>query len=117
MLLSSEWLSAEECHSVGLAWRVCEPDQLMDETLARAKVLAAKPIASLIETKRTITAGLRDGLVAARAREDQAFIRLLGQPANIEAFTAMAERRPPDFAAVDAAHPVDTARHASDDAP
>ena len=117
MLLSSEWFSAEECLAMGLAWRVCNPEDLMEETLARAKVLAAKPIASLIETKRTITAGLRDGLVAARAREDHAFVRLLGQPANIEAFTAMAERRAPDFATVDAAHPVDTARHASDDAP
>ena len=117
MLMSSEWFSAEECLAMGLAWKVCAPDELMDETLARAKVLAAKPIASLIETKRTITAGLRDGLAAARAREDQAFIRLLGQPANIEAFTAMAERRPPDFATVDAANPVDTARHASDTAP
>ena len=117
VLMSSEWFSAEECLAMGLAWKVCAPDELMDETLARAKVLAAKPIASLIETKRTITAGLRDGLVAARAREDQAFIRLLGQPANIEAFTAMAERRPPDFATVDAANPVDTARHASDTAP
>ena len=117
VLMSSEWFSAEECLAMGLAWKVCAPDELMDETLARAKVLAAKPIASLIETKRTITAGLRDGLVAARSREDQAFIRLLGQPANIEAFTAMAERRPPDFATVDAANPVDTARHASDTAP
>lgn len=117
VLMSSEWFSAEECLAMGLAWKVCAPDELMDETVARARVLAAKPIASLIETKRTITAGLRDGLAAARAREDQAFIRLLGQPANTEAFMALAERRPPDFAAVDAANPVDTARHASDTAP
>ena len=116
-LMSSAWFTAEECLDMGLAWKVCAPDDLLDETMARAKVLAAKPIASLIETKRTISAGLCEGLAAARAREDQAFVRLLGAPANIEAFTALAERRPPDFATVDATHPVDTARHASETAP
>ena len=117
VLLSSDWFSAEECKEMGLAWKVTAPEDLLPETMARAEVLASKPIASLIETKRTYTAGLRDLVAAARAREDHAFVRLLGQPANTEAFTALFERRPPDFAAVDAANPVDTARHASDDAP
>ncbi|MCB9372940.1 MAG: enoyl-CoA hydratase/isomerase family protein [Microthrixaceae bacterium] len=117
VLLSSEWFSAEECREMGLAWKVCAPDDLLPETMERARLLATKPVASLVETKRTYTAGFRDAVAAARAREDHAFVRLLGQPANTEAFTALFERRPPDFAAVDAAHPVDTARHASDDAP
>ena len=39
----------------------------------------------------------------ARERENQAFQRLLGKPANIEALTALAERREPDFVAIDAA--------------
>jgi len=117
VLLSSEWFSAEECKEMGLAWKVTDPADLLPETMARAQLLASKPIASLIETKRTYTAGLRELVTSARAREDHAFVRLLGQPANTEAFTAMFEKRAPDFAAVDAAHPVDTARHASDDAP
>lgn len=112
-LMSSDWFSAEECLAMGLAWKVCEPDDLLDETMARARQLAAKPIASLIETKRTITAGTREAIAAARAREDQAFERLLGRPANVEAFMALAERRRPEFATVDAEHPVDTALHAS----
>ena len=43
-LLSSEWLSAEDCKEMGLAWRVTEPDQLMEETLRHARVLSSKPI-------------------------------------------------------------------------
>jgi enoyl-CoA hydratase/carnithine racemase len=101
MLLSSEWFSAEQCHEMGLAWRVVAPDDLLEETLRHARVLASKPIDSLVATKRTIVAGLDEGVDAASQREIEEFQRLLGSPANLEAFTALAERRPPDFVAVD----------------
>ncbi len=106
-LMSSEWLSAHECGRIGLAWRVCAPEELMSETMAVARHLAAKPIASLVETKRTIVAAHREGVAAARAREDDAFRRLLGQPANIEALAALAERRTADFTCIDSEHPPD----------
>ncbi len=79
----------------------------MSETMAVARHLAAKPIASLVETKRTIVAAHREGVAAARAREDDAFRRLLGQPANIEALAALAERRTADFACIDSERPPD----------
>ena len=100
-LLSSEWIPADECLRMGLAWRVCEPDALLDETLGYARVLAGKPISSLVETKATIVAGLLDGLDAALDRENAAFARLLGRPANLEAFAAFAERRDPNFEGID----------------
>jgi enoyl-CoA hydratase/carnithine racemase len=100
-LMSSEWLSAEECLRMGLAWRVCEPDALMDDTMTHARVLASKPISSLKECKRTITEGLRDQIAAARKREDDAFAHLMGRPANIEGLLAIAERRQPDFVSID----------------
>jgi enoyl-CoA hydratase/carnithine racemase len=106
VLLSSEWFTALDCEQMGLAWKVAEPAALMGEVMGSARILASKPIASLIETKRTIVAPHRDLITAARAREDQAFLRLLGQPANIEALASLAEGRSVDFAAVDAAHPV-----------
>ncbi len=114
LLMSSEWFSAEDCLAMGLAWRVCPPEELMAEAAAVAAVLAAKPIASLVETKQTVVAGHRDHIIAARRREDEAFRRLLGQPANLEAFAALSARRPPEFRRVDAEHPVDVARHAAD---
>jgi enoyl-CoA hydratase/carnithine racemase len=104
-LLSSEWLSADECANAGLAWRVAAPDNLLDETMAVARVLASKPIASLVESKRAIVAPHRDAIAAARERENGAFQRLMGTPANLEAFAAMADKREPDFASIDRAHP------------
>ena len=96
-LLSSEWLSAEECEAMGLVFRVCEPDDLIAVTLEHARVLAAKPISSLVESKRAILAGMAPQIAAARQREDEAFQRLLGPPENLEAMTAFAEKREPDF--------------------
>jgi enoyl-CoA hydratase/carnithine racemase len=114
LLMSSEWFTAEQCAQMGLAWQVVAPDELMPATLDVAQRLAAKPIASLVETKRTIIAAHREAIVAARAREDRAFARLLGGPANLEAFAALGQRRAPDFVGVDAAHPVDTDLHRAD---
>lgn len=114
VLLSSEWFSADECARMGLAFRVAPPESVLPETLALARQLASKPIASLVETKRTIVSAQRELIRAARSREDVAFSRLLGAPANLEALTALGARRKPDFAAVDAAHPPDVARHRLD---
>jgi enoyl-CoA hydratase/carnithine racemase len=110
-LMSSEWLTAEECLDAGLVWKLCAPESLMPEAMAAAAVLAAKPLASLIECKRVMTAATREPIAAARARENEAFRRLMGTPANVEALTAFAERREPDFVAIDAQHPVDAAEH------
>jgi enoyl-CoA hydratase/carnithine racemase len=102
-LMSSEWLGAAECLEMGLAWKICPPEELMALTLRHARVLASKPISSLIETKRVIVEPWRAEIAAARVREGEAFQRLLGSPASAEALTAFAEKRPPDFVAIDAA--------------
>lgn len=102
-LMSSEWLTADECLRAGLVWKLCPPEQLLDTTLEHARVLASKPISSLVEIKRTIVEPSRAAIRAARERENAAFQRLMGAPANMEALTAFAEKREPDFAAVDAA--------------
>ncbi len=106
MLMSSEWFSAEQCLAMGLAWKVCAPDALLEEAHAHARVLARKPMGSLIETKRAIIASLVQPVTDAIERENQAFARLLGTPANDEALAAFAERRQPDFVTVDKQHPV-----------
>lgn len=107
VLMSSEWFSGAECVEMGLAWKLCEPDDLLPETLRVATVLARKSIASLVESKRTIVAAQGDAIAAARARENAAFQVLLGAPASMEAFAALGARREPDFVSVDAANPVD----------
>lgn len=97
VLLSAEWISAEEALRMGLVWRVCEPDDLLPEARRHAELLASRPISSLVAVKRAMTEPLREGIRAARDRESAAFAELMGGPANIEALTAFAEGREPDF--------------------
>jgi enoyl-CoA hydratase/carnithine racemase len=97
VLLSAEWVSAQEALEMGLVWRVCEPDDLLAEAHRHAEVLAARPISSLVAVKRTMTEPHRDAIRAARDRENAAFAELMGGPANLEALTAFAEGREPDF--------------------
>ncbi len=101
VLMSSEWISAEQAHEMGLVFRVCQADTLMDETMAAARTLAAKPISSLVETKATIVEPMLAALHAAHERENAAFAKLMGGPANIEAMTAFAEKREPNFDGID----------------
>ncbi|OIJ28849.1 enoyl-CoA hydratase/isomerase family protein [Nocardioides luteus] len=97
MLLSGEWISAEEAHEMGFVWRVTEPDELLATAWGHAATLAARPISSLVAVKETMTASLRPGIEAARELENAKFAELLGGPANIEALLAFAEGREPDF--------------------
>jgi enoyl-CoA hydratase/carnithine racemase len=97
VLMSSEWIDADEAHSIGLVWRVTEPDALLSEATRYAAVLAAKPISSLVHTKAAIVAPFRAQLDAARTRESASFAELMGGPANAEALAAFAEKRPADF--------------------
>lgn len=97
MLMSSEWIDAEEARRMGLVRQVCEPDDLLPTARRHAEVLAARPISSLIAVKRTMTEPHRAAVAAARERENAAFAELMGGPANLEALTAFAEQREADF--------------------
>lgn len=100
VLFSGEWVSAEEAVAMGIAWRVCEPESLLAETLAVARKIARWPIPSLVATKRAMLAGRSERVRAARRVEDASFIGLIGTPANVEAVTAFLEKRDPDFSDV-----------------
>ena len=100
LLLSAEWVDAEQAREMGLVWRVCEPDDLLAEARRHAEVLAARPISSLVAVKRTMTEPLRSEIAAARERENAAFAELMGGPANLEALAAFAEGREADFTAL-----------------
>lgn len=97
ILLSSEWVSAEDALRMGLVWRLAEPDELAEETHRVAATLAKQPISSLRAVKEAMTAPMRAGAAAARELEGRLFAGLMGGPANAEALAAFAERREPDF--------------------
>lgn len=85
LLMSSEWVSASEALGMGLVWKVCEPEELIAETRRHAEVLASRPIASLQAVKATMVAPIRAEIDAARARENQCFVELMGGQANADA--------------------------------
>jgi enoyl-CoA hydratase/carnithine racemase len=93
MLLSSEWIEAQEALRMGLVWRVCAPEDLLAEARRHAEVLAAKPIPSLIAVKETIMAPKRPEILAAAEREYAQFEVLLGAAANADALAAFADRK------------------------
>jgi enoyl-CoA hydratase/carnithine racemase len=97
MLLSAAWVDAQQAHAMGLVWQVCEPDDLLPTARRHAAVLAGRPISSLVAVKQAMTAPLQADIAAARERENAAFARLMGGPANLEALSAFAEGREPDF--------------------
>lgn len=99
-LMLGEPFMAEAALEIGLVNRVVPPSEATNVAMQWAKKLAAKPISSLIETKRLLKKG-QDAIVKERmAEEGTSFGRMLKEPAAKEAFTAFMERRLPDFSQV-----------------
>ncbi len=93
MLLSSEWVDADEAHRMGFVWKVCEPDVLLAEVRRHAEILASRSIPSLIAVKHTMVEPTRAEITSAAAREYAQFAELLGGAANADALAAFADRR------------------------
>jgi enoyl-CoA hydratase/carnithine racemase len=93
LLMSSEWVSAEEAKEMGLVWRVCAPDELLSEAQRHAEVLASKPLSSLKAVKQTMLAPIRADILAAVEREKALFTELVGAAANVDALAAFADRK------------------------
>ena len=93
ILMSSEWVDADEALRMGLAWKVCAPDDLLPEARRHAEVLASRPIPSLMAVKKTIVDPARAEIAAALQREYDQFAVLMGGAANADALAEFAERR------------------------
>lgn len=99
-LLLGEPFMAEAALEVGLVNRVVPPSEANNLAQAQARKLAAKPLSSLLETKRLMKKG-QQALVAQQMQEEGAiFGRMLSEPAAREAFGAFMEKRKPDFSKV-----------------
>ena len=81
---------------MGLAWKVCEPEDLLPEARRHAEVLASRPIPSLMAVKQTMVDPTRAEIAAASAREIEHFAELMGAAANADALAAFAEKRTPN---------------------
>lgn len=96
-LLLGEPFMAEAAMEVGLVNRIVPPTEANGMAQAQARKLSAKPLSSLVETKRLMKKGQQSLVLAQMAEEGQSFGRMLGEPAAKEAFTAFMEKRKPDF--------------------
>ena len=99
-LLLGEPFMAEAALEVGLVNRIVPPTEVNGMAQAQARKLAAKPLGSLVETKRLMKKGQMAQVQAQMAEEGASFARLLQEPAAREAFTAFMEKRKPDFAKI-----------------
>jgi enoyl-CoA hydratase/carnithine racemase len=99
-LLLGEPFMAEAAMEVGLVNRVVPPTEANAVAQAQARKLAAKPLSSLVETKRFMKKGQTSLVLSQMAEEGASFGRMLREPAAREAFTAFMEKRKPDFSNV-----------------
>lgn len=99
-LLLGEPFLAEAALEVGLVNRVVPPTECNAVAQAQAKKLAAKPLSSLVETKRLMKKGQAGAVLECMAEEGASFGRLLRGPAAREAFSAFMQKRHPDFSQV-----------------
>jgi enoyl-CoA hydratase/carnithine racemase len=99
-LLLGEPFMAEAALEMGLISRIVPPAEVAALAQRQAQKLAAKPLSSLLETKRLMKQTQAPMVAARMAEEGQSFGRMLREPAAREAFGAFMEKRKPDFSKV-----------------
>lgn len=99
-LLLGEPFMAEAALEMGLISRIVPPAEAAALAQRQAQKLAAKPMSSLIETKRLMKKGQAHIVAERMVEEGASFARMLREPAAREAFTAFMEKRKPDFSKV-----------------
>lgn len=99
-LLLGEPFMAETALEVGFVNRVLPPTEVNAYAQQQARKLAAKPLSSLVETKRLMKQPQQAAVLAQMQEEGAVFGRMLREPAAREAFTAFMEKRKPDFSKV-----------------
>lgn len=96
-LLLGEPFSAETALEIGLINRIVPPAEVSALAQQQARKLAAKPLSSIIETKRLMKKGSASLVAERMAEEGNSFGRMLSEPAAREAFSAFMQKRKPDF--------------------
>jgi enoyl-CoA hydratase/carnithine racemase len=93
LLLTCDWVDAEEAARIGLVWKVVPPDELRSAALDLAGRIARHPRQSVTATKRLMLATKVDQVLLAMDREQDNYAAHLGGPANREAIARLTRRR------------------------
>jgi enoyl-CoA hydratase/carnithine racemase len=95
MFTLGESLSGPEAFALGLANKVLPRDEVLPAARAAAATLATRPLGSVLATKKLMRETA--AILARMNAEGQIFSERLQTGEAREAFSAFAERRPPDF--------------------
>ena len=97
LLMTGEFLGAQEAEHIGLYHRVVASDQLMDEARSMAEQLARGPSHALAVTKDALNREASMDLEAALDFEAQVQADLMLEPNFRESYDAFVAKRPPEF--------------------
>jgi enoyl-CoA hydratase/carnithine racemase len=82
ILLTSDWVSAEELVELGLALQVCAEGTTVSEAVTLASRIAAHPRSATRAISSLMRAGQRDAVLEANRREQAGFAQMLGAAVN-----------------------------------
>jgi enoyl-CoA hydratase/carnithine racemase len=94
VLLTSDWVQADELVGLGLALRTCAAGTVLDETVALAGRIAAHPRRATRAIVSLMRAARRDAVTEANRREQTAFASLLGGAVQSGTLADFAARSP-----------------------
>jgi enoyl-CoA hydratase len=97
IILTGRPFSAEEAYEWGLVNKLCEPDELLGETLATARRIAANAPISLMQAKKSINIATQIDRFNGYQFELEAYSRLVGTEDRLEGVRAFNEKRKPQF--------------------
>ena len=97
IVLTGDPFTAEEALEWGLVNKVCEPEALLDETLATARKIAGNAPLSTMRAKRAIAVADQVDWNTGYQFELEAYNRLVGTEDRTEGVLAFNEKRKPDF--------------------
>ena len=97
LLMTGDFLSADQALAIGLYQRVVPTDRVLPEALALAERLARGPLPALAVTKRALDAEATVDLEQALSHEAELQAALMEHPNFREAYQAFRARREPAF--------------------
>lgn len=97
MIMLNRRYTGEEAAAIGLANRCCEPEKLMEETLAAARQIAAGPAPMMAMTKKLMNRAFESSVEAFFEREALGQTVTFGSDAFAEGVDAFLNKRKADF--------------------
>ncbi|MCK9448014.1 MAG: enoyl-CoA hydratase-related protein [Bacteroidales bacterium] len=98
LLTTAEMIGAEEALRMGLVQKVSEPEQLMEEAMRIAKLIAVKGPQAVRKVKAVTRLGMRSGFEVGSAEEAKQFGSLFGKGSEgEEGMNAFLEKRTPNW--------------------